>query len=57
MDDSKETHLAAKSLKEESNQLYRLKAYKQAINRYDKAIQYLSVFAPSTEEECNLGWQ
>ncbi|KAJ8432205.1 hypothetical protein Cgig2_027727 [Carnegiea gigantea] len=36
MDDSKEAHLATKSLKEEGNQLYRLKAYKRAIIRYDK---------------------
>ena len=45
--------IASKSIKEECNQLYKLK-FQPAITKYDKAILYLCVFVPSIEEEANI---
>ena len=54
MEDPKEPLIAFKSLNEEANLLYKLEAYKSAITRHDKAMQYICVFVPSNKEEVNM---
>jgi len=49
-EDSKEALMVTKSLGEDCKQLYKYKAYKQAINRYEKTIHYLFVFTPNNKE-------
>ncbi|KAJ8428140.1 hypothetical protein Cgig2_011513 [Carnegiea gigantea] len=54
MDSPCETLVKAKELKEEGNTLYKSKAYQSAINRYDKAFQYLCLIVPENEHDEKL---
>ncbi|KAJ8430564.1 LOW QUALITY PROTEIN: hypothetical protein Cgig2_019136 [Carnegiea gigantea] len=46
MESSCEAFLKSQALKEERNTLYRTKAYRSALNRYEKSIQYLCMVVP-----------
>lgn len=46
-----EAILKSKELKEEGNKIFISKAYRMGINLYDKALQYLCVFASKNEND------
>ncbi|KAJ8433631.1 hypothetical protein Cgig2_026811 [Carnegiea gigantea] len=51
MESTPKALLKSQALKEEGNKLCRTKAYRSALNRYEKSIQYLFVVVPGSENE------
>ncbi|KAJ8430082.1 hypothetical protein Cgig2_008529 [Carnegiea gigantea] len=54
VDDSRSVFEKSQLLNDEGNRLFRTQEHRQGITKYDKALQYLGVIVPETEEHAQL---